>query len=78
MRPIPPKVARNRSRSSLREQSTIRPSATRMRRRVTCPPKQPAQWWLPPWTSAATIPPTVTNCVPGVTGTNQPRGSSSR
>ena len=42
--------------------------------RVTCAPKQPSRWWFLPWTSAATIPPSVTNCVPGVTGTNQPRG----
>ena len=44
VRPMPPTVARNRSGSSLREQSRMRPSATRMRRRVTCPPKQPSRW----------------------------------
>ena len=35
----------------------------------------PSTWWFLPWTSAASAPPTVTNRVPGVTGTNQPRGS---
>ena len=34
--------------------------------------KLPTRWWFFPWTSEATIPPKVTNCVPGVTGVNQP------
>ena len=38
----------------------------------------PALWWFLPWTSEATAPPSVTNDVPGVTGTNQPRGRKVR
>ena len=45
---------------------------------VTCAPKLPARWWFLPCTSAAMAPPTVTCRVPGVTGTNQPSGSSVR
>jgi len=31
--------------------------------------KLPSTWWFLPWMSAASAPPTVTNRVPGVTGT---------
>jgi hypothetical protein len=71
-------VASKRSVCLAGEVSTTSPLATRRRIAVTCSPMQPWQWWFLPWTSAATIPPNVTNWVPGVTGTNQPRGSSVR
>ena len=38
--------------------------------------KLPSTWWFLPWMSAAMAPPTVTSRVPGVTGTNQPRGTN--
>ena len=68
VRPMPPTVARNNSDSRSGEHSTMRPSATRMRRRVTWAPKHPSRWWFLPCTSAATMPPRVIICVPGVTG----------
>ena len=74
VRPIPPTVARNSSRSTSGPQTTSPPSATRRRRRSTKRPNDPSRWWFLPCTSAATHPPTVTNLVPGVTGGNQPRG----
>ena len=40
--------------------------------------KLPSTWWNLPWMSAAIAPPTVTWRVPGVTGTNQPSGTSER
>ena len=40
--------------------------------------KLPSTWWFLPCTSAAIAPPTVTRRVPGVTGTNQPSGTSVR
>ncbi len=78
VRPMPPTVARNRSGSTSREHSRMRPSATRMRSARTWLPKQPARWWFLPWTSAATIPPRVTYSVPGVTGVKNPRGRKIR
>ena len=56
----------------------MRPSATRMLSPVTCAPKQPSTWWFLPCTSAATMPPSVTNCVPGETGVKKPRGRNMR
>ena len=38
----------------------------------------PPLWWFLPWMSLAVAPPTVTKRVPGVTGTNQPWGTSQR
>ena len=38
-------------------------------------PNEPSRWWFLPWMSLAIAPPTVTKRVPGVTGTNQPRGT---
>ena len=78
MSPIPPSVARNSSGSLRSETSSTRPSATRMRRLDTCSPKVPATWWLPPWTSEATTPPSVTYWVPGETGEVNPRGMNRR
>jgi hypothetical protein len=49
-----------------------------MRSDVTWAPKQPSRWWFFPCTSAATMPPSVTNIVPGLTGTKKPRGRNSR
>ena len=66
--PIPPIVARNRSGSCAGEHSRMRLSATRMRSRRTWAPKHPSRWWFLPWTSVATMPPSVIICVPGVTG----------
>jgi hypothetical protein len=76
--PMPPMVARKRSGSASREHSTMRPSATRILRERTCPPNDPVRWWLLPWTSAATIPPSVMNWVPGATGSKNPRGRKTR
>ena len=69
---MPPTVASNRSGSTSGDASTMAPVPTRSRSRRTCRPKVPALWWFLPWTSEATAPPSVTNDVPGVTGTNQP------
>ena len=41
-------------------------------------PNDPSRWWFLPWMSLATAPPTVTNRVPGDTGTNHPRGTINR
>ena len=41
-------------------------------------PNEPSTWWFLPWMSLAIAPPTVTKRVPGVTGTKQPRGTSTR
>lgn len=73
--PSPPAVASNRSVPG----STVRtvPSAVSRSRERTCRVKEPALGWLRPWTSAPIAPPTVTNRVEGVTGTNRPSGSSS-
>ena len=40
--------------------------------------QDPTRWWFLPWMSDAMAPPTVTCRVPGVTGTNQPSGTSQR
>ncbi len=72
--PMPPTVARKRSARSVREHSTVSPAASSMRSARTWRPMEPSTWWFLPWTSAATMPPSVTNWVPGVTGGNQPRG----
>jgi hypothetical protein len=45
---------------------------------TTLSAKPPSRWWFLPWMSQAMHPPTVTNLVPGVTGTNQPNGSTAR
>ncbi|CAM5447240.1 hypothetical protein STANM309S_05646 [Streptomyces tanashiensis] len=74
VRPRPPVVA---SKSGVPGRTVrIPPSAVRSSSAVTCRPKEPEPWWFLPWMSAAIAPPTVTYRVPGVTGTNQPSGSS--
>jgi hypothetical protein len=74
VRPMPPTVARNSSRSWSGPQTSTRPSATRMRSASTWCPKQPWRCCPLPCTSEATMPPRVTYLVPGVTGVNQRRG----
>jgi hypothetical protein len=78
VRPMPPILASNRSVFSDGLASTISSLASRIRRLDTCWPKQPSRWWFLPCTSLATMPPSVTNFVPGVTGVNQPRGRNVR
>ena len=78
VRPIPPTVAQNRSVSCVGDSSRIVPSASSNDIRTTLDPNDPSRWWFLPWMSLAMAPPTVTNRVPGVTGTNQPRGTSTR
>ena len=73
--PIPPTVAQNSSGSRSGPISTTVVSASISRRRVTCVPNEPSRWWFLPWMSLAIAPPIVTKRVPGVTGTNQPRGT---
>ena len=76
VRPMPPAVAQNASApSSAGPRCAPRRRAGRGRRRRRGPSTSRRRWWFLPWTSAATAPPTVTWRVPGVTGTNQPRGT---
>ena len=75
VRPMPPAVAQNRSGSESGVSSTVPVGVTRVIR-VTWEQKAPSRWWFLPWMSAAIAPPTVTCRVPGVTGTNQPRGTN--
>ena len=79
VRPMPPTVAQNSSgcvdRRRARPARRWRGAATGARR---CRPNEPSTWWFLPWMSLAMAPPTVTNRVPGVTGTNQPRGTITR
>ena len=70
-------------RRTARARRPARPRRSRRCRRAaggagTWRPKVPALWWFLPCTSEATAPPSVTNAVPGVTGTNQPRGRKVR
>jgi hypothetical protein len=74
VRPMPPVVASNRG--VPRRTVRISPSAVRSSKETTWREKEPDPWWFLPWMSAPIAPPTVTWRVPGVTGTNQPSGSS--
>ena len=74
--PIPPRVARKRATFFVRLHSRIRPSAVASISDSTCTPKEPSRGWFLPCTSAAIMPPTVTNLVPGITGGSQPRGTN--
>ena len=76
--PMPPTVAQKSSGSRVGLHSTISSDARRILSAVTCWPKQPSRWWFLPCTSDATMPPMVTNLVPGVTGVKKPRGMLSR
>ena len=78
MSPLPPGGALNSSVSLASEISSTRPSGTRMRSPRTWRPNVPSAWWFLPWTSQATIPPSVTYCVPGTTGGANPRGRKIR
>ena len=75
VRPMPPAVAQNRSGSDVGDTVTVPVGVTSVISR-TWEQKLPSRWWFLPWMSAAMAPPTVTIRVPGVTGTNHPRGSS--
>lgn len=72
--PMPPAVASNSGVPG----TTVRtcPSAVSSSNDSTWREKDPLTWWFLPWMSAPIAPPTVTYRVPGVTGTNQPSGSS--
>ena len=76
--PIPPAVAQKTSGFSVGV--TVRTSPDPVRRVSECTwlPKVPSTWWLLPWMSDAIAPPDGDERVPGVTGTNQPRGMSHR
>ena len=76
--PMPPIVAQNNSASCSGDSSTTSPSARSSDIRWTWLPNEPSRWWFLPWMSLASAPPTVTNRVPGDTGTNHPRGTISR
>ena len=76
VRPMPPTVAQNSSSRGVRVRASPRPSTSSSR--VICPPMLPSRWWFLPWTSAATAPPRLICRVPGVTGTNQPAGTTRR
>ena len=78
MSPMPPAVAQNSSGWSDGETTIVDPSARASVTDSTWSHHEPARWWFLPWMSAAIAPPTVTYLVPGVTGTNQPRGTRSR
>ncbi len=75
VRPMPPAVAQNRSGSESAESAAVPVGVARVIE-VTWEQKLPSTWWFFPWISAAMAPPTVTSRVPGVTGTNQPRGTN--
>jgi hypothetical protein len=75
--PMPPAVAQKSSGSCSGEIST-RPVGVANDSRVTYEQNEPSRWWFLPWMSAAMAPPTVTWRVPGLTGTNQPRGTKAR
>lgn len=74
VRPMPPVVASNTG--VPRRTVRISPSAVSSSKDSTWREKEPDTWWFLPWMSAPIAPPTVTYRVPGVTGTNQPSGSS--
>ena len=75
VRPIPPAVAQKRSGSDSADTVAAPVAVTRVIS-STWEQKPPSTWWFFPWMSAAMAPPTVTSRVPGVTGTNQPRGTN--
>ena len=78
VRPMPPAVAQNRSGSWLGVIRCLPPAGVTMVMASTWLHQEPARWWFLPWMSLAIAPPTVTWRVPGVTGTNQPSGTSQR
>jgi hypothetical protein len=71
-------VARNQSGFCSGPQAMRLPSLRSSSMCRTWSPKVPAPWWFLPCTSLAIAPPTVASCVPGVTGSIQPRGIASR
>ena len=75
VRPIPPAVAQKRSGSDAGDTVWVPVGVTRVSS-TTWEQKLPSTWWFLPWMSAAMAPPTVTSRVPGVTGTNHPRGTN--
>ena len=78
VRPMPPAVAPNSRVAAGVTDRTLAVGGDAASSGSTWSPKLPSRWWFLPWMSAAMAPPTVTCRVPGVTGTNQPRGSSAR
>ena len=78
VKPRPPTVAQNSSGLSVGVRVVTSPPLSWIVMAWTWAPQVPSVWWFFPWMSDPIAPPTVTNLVPGLTGTNQPSGTSHR